>query len=115
MSEGKNNSSGAGVFDAAWCALQHSELIEIKAVRRKLSMHELRTLFQVVVPLVNSASVAASNDKIALLSFALTALANAADDVGVKYFDTDTMSPEVETMQKATENARAAIKRATES
>jgi hypothetical protein len=46
----------AKVFDAAWSALQHSELIEIKTVRRKLSLHELRTFFRVVVPLVSAAA-----------------------------------------------------------
>jgi hypothetical protein len=103
------NTTNPSVFDAAWGALQHSDLVEIKAVRRKLSMHELRTLFQVVVPLVSSAASAASIDKIALLSFSLTALADAADDVGVKFFDTDTMDPLVEKMQAATQNARAAL------
>lgn len=39
----------------------------------------------------------------------LRALADAADVVGVKYFDTDTMDPEVEAMQKATQAARAAL------
>lgn len=44
----------AGVFDAAWDALQHSELIEIRAIRRKLSLHEIRTFFRVVVPPVSA-------------------------------------------------------------
>ncbi|TAJ89696.1 hypothetical protein [Reyranella sp.] len=38
---------------------------------------------------------------------ALERLANAADDVGVSFFDTDTMSAEVSEMQAATERARA--------
>jgi hypothetical protein len=41
---------------------------------------------------------------------ALRKLADAADDVGVKFFDTDTMDPLVEKMQAATEAARRALK-----
>lgn len=41
---------------------------------------------------------------------ALLNLANAADAVGVRFFDTDTMEPEVEAMQTATQAARAALK-----
>ena len=40
---------------------------------------------------------------------ALRRIANAADDVGVQFFDTDTMDPIVSAMQEATEFARAAI------
>lgn len=40
---------------------------------------------------------------------ALLRLANAADHVGVKFFDTDTMEPEVEELQEATMAARAAL------
>lgn len=40
---------------------------------------------------------------------ALLNLANAADGVGVRFFDTDTMEPEVEVMQEATQAARAAL------
>jgi len=40
---------------------------------------------------------------------AALALADAADDVGVKYFDTDTMSPEVEAMKKATLTLRSLL------
>ena len=40
---------------------------------------------------------------------ALRNLANAADDVGVRYFDTDTADPLVAALIKATEDARAAI------
>ncbi len=40
---------------------------------------------------------------------ALERLADAADYVGVYYFDTDAMSPEVEEMQAATQAARAAL------
>jgi len=40
---------------------------------------------------------------------ALEKLANAADDVGVRFFDTDTMEPEVEAMQSATLAARALL------
>lgn len=43
------------------------------------------------------------------LEAALHELANAADNVGVRHFDTDTMSPEVEAMQAATLHARAAL------
>lgn len=41
----------------------------------------------------------------------LLALANAADDVGVGFFDTDDLPPEVDAMQKATLAARAALER----
>jgi hypothetical protein len=37
------------VFDEAWSAIQHSERIEIKTVRRKLSMHELRMFLRLVL------------------------------------------------------------------
>jgi hypothetical protein len=40
---------------------------------------------------------------------ALQTLADAADVVGVRFFDTDTMEPEVEAMQTATQEARAAL------
>lgn len=40
---------------------------------------------------------------------ALDRLANAADAVGVRFFDTDTMEPEVEEMQAATQAARALL------
>lgn len=43
------------------------------------------------------------------LRSALGVLADAADVVGVKYFDTDTMDPEVEDMQTATSGARALL------
>lgn len=43
---------------------------------------------------------------------ALEALANAADDVGVKFFDTDTMDPLVDKMQAATQVVRAVLKSA---
>lgn len=43
---------------------------------------------------------------------ALERLANAADAVGVQFFDTDTMAPEVEEMQAATLAARAALAKA---
>ncbi len=36
-------------------------------------------------------------------------LANAADDVGVRYFDTDTMDEHVERMRDATDSVRAAL------
>lgn len=45
----------------------------------------------------------------AALETALRTLANAADDVGVKFFDTDTMDPVVERMQAATLAARALL------
>lgn len=44
---------------------------------------------------------------------ALQRLANAADDVGVRFFDTDTEEPEVTAMRLATEQARAVIVKAT--
>lgn len=40
---------------------------------------------------------------------ALKNLADAADAVGVRFYDTDTMEPEVEAMQAATKAARAAL------
>lgn len=40
---------------------------------------------------------------------ALQALADAADELGVRYFDTDTMEPEVEAVQKATLAAREVL------
>lgn len=43
---------------------------------------------------------------------ALEGLANAADEVGVNHFDTDTMDADVKAMQTATSEARTAIKRA---
>lgn len=43
---------------------------------------------------------------------ALLNLANAADDVGVRFFDTDDMEPEVEAMQAATQTARKIIAKA---
>ena len=48
-------------------------------------------------------------DGYAKLRDALRALADAADAVGVRYFDADTMDPEVEAMQKAIQAARAAL------
>ena len=47
--------------------------------------------------------------RVGQLEAALLTLADAADVVGVKYFDTDDMSPEVSAMQKATLEARAAL------
>jgi hypothetical protein len=47
----------------------------------------------------------ATAEKIALREVLLR-LCNAADTVGVKYFDTDSMSPEVEELQSATQEAR---------
>lgn len=49
-------------------------------------------------------------DEKAKLRERLEALADACDVIGVKYFDTDTMSPEVEDMQRATQTARALLK-----
>ena len=45
-------------------------------------------------------------DNEAALREALQYLADAADDVGVKFFDTDTMDPLVERLQNATMAAR---------
>jgi hypothetical protein len=42
---------------------------------------------------------------------ALSCLCNAADDVGVRFFDTDTEEPEVTAMRLATESARAVLKK----
>lgn len=41
--------ASADAFDAAWSDLQHSELTEIKTVRRKLSLHDMRTFLQLVL------------------------------------------------------------------
>lgn len=51
-----------------------------------------------------------ARERIRALERDLLELANAADAVGVRFFDTDTMEPEVEAMQKATQAARAALK-----
>lgn len=48
-------------------------------------------------------------DEIERLRIALLTLANACDDVGVKYFDTDTMSPQVAEMNRATVAARSIL------
>lgn len=48
----------------------------------------------------------------AALKAALERLANAADHVGVRFFDTDTMEPEVSEMQQATIAARRALSEA---
>lgn len=45
----RDESASAEVFEAAWSALQHSELTEIKTVRRKLSLHDMRTFLQLVL------------------------------------------------------------------
>lgn len=47
-------------------------------------------------------ALADAKEREAKLREAALALANAADDVGVRFFDTDTMEPEVEAMQAAT-------------
>ncbi|MCA3246077.1 MAG: hypothetical protein ING19_21155 [Azospirillum sp.] len=47
--------------------------------------------------------------EVARLRAAAKALANAADDVGVSHFDTDSLSPEVRSMQSATLALRAAL------
>lgn len=38
-------------------------------------------------------------------------LADACDDVGVRFFDTDTMEPEVQRMQEATEAVREILRK----
>ena len=55
------------------------------------------------------AALAASEAREKELRKKLQNLANAADDVGVRFFDTDTMEPEVEAMQQATIEARAIL------
>ena len=57
------------------------------------------------------AAIAADPGRKALIE-ALDILAGAADDVGVHYFDTDTMDPIVQKMQEATEIARVVLSRA---
>lgn len=48
-------------------------------------------------------------DKLASANAALLMLANACDDVGVRHFDTDTISPQVEAMQACTAVARSVL------
>lgn len=50
-------------------------------------------------------------DEITNLRALLRDLANRCDDVGVKHFDTDSMSVEVSLMQAATKSAREALAR----
>lgn len=52
--------------------------------------------------------------RIAELKARLLDLANAADEVGVNYFDTDTMEIDVENMQRATLAARTALNKSGE-
>lgn len=47
--------------------------------------------------------------RVEALTAALLRLANAADDVGVRFFDTEWLEPEVLEMQNATEVARKAL------
>jgi hypothetical protein len=53
---------------------------------------------------------AASARRIKALEEALGALADAADNVGITFFDSDDMPAEVEAMQAATLDARAQLK-----
>ena len=54
-------------------------------------------------------TITALRQRVAELEAAADRLANAADAVGVQFFDTDTMSPEVEEMQEATLAVRALV------
>ena len=54
-------------------------------------------------------TIARQRGEIVRLRERLSRLADAADRVGIKYFDTDTMCPMVETMQAETSLARAAL------
>ena len=51
----------------------------------------------------------AAEARVATLEAAILALANAADEVGVRLFDTDDMPEEVQRVQSATLNAREAL------
>ncbi|MFA5901034.1 MAG: hypothetical protein WC829_18190 [Hyphomicrobium sp.] len=53
--------------------------------------------------------IARQRREIGRLRERLSRLADAADRVGIKYFDTDTMCPMVETMQTETSRARTAL------
>lgn len=72
----------------------------------------MRSIRQPTMPegVANAALIAAAPD----LVEALTELTNAADDVGVSHFDTDTMDPDVQALQMATQEARAALAKAAE-
>jgi hypothetical protein len=59
------------------------------------------------------ALIAELRRRIKALEEALGALANAADNVGIAFFDSDDMPPEVDAMQSATQAARAVLKEAT--
>lgn len=58
------------------------------------------------------AGQAASAERVKALEEALGALANAADNVGIAFFDSDDMPAETEAMQAATLDARALLKEA---
>jgi hypothetical protein len=57
------------------------------------------------------ATIAALRAESERLRAALLDLANASDTVGITYFDTDDMPPNVVRMQQATTAARAALER----
>ena len=61
------------------------------------------------------AGQAASAERIKALEEALGALANAADNVGIAFFDSDDMPAEAEAMQAATLDARAQLREADQS
>ena len=58
------------------------------------------------------AGQAASAERVKALEEALGALADASDNVGIAFFDSDDMPPEVDAMQAATLAARALLKEA---
>lgn len=64
---------------------------------------------------VYRAGQAASAERIKALEEAMGALANAADNVGIAFFDSDDMPAETEAMQAATLDARALLKEAGQS
>ncbi len=56
-------------------------------------------------------AIEALTDRVEALETALLKLANAADDVGVRFFDSDDLDETVEAMQTATLEARVALER----
>ena len=75
-----------------------------------LALTAQHTAPQQDVLFVLNKTITDANARIAALEAALLKLADAADVVGVEFFDTDTMHGEVSAMQQATEEARALLK-----
>jgi hypothetical protein len=60
-----------------------------------------------------SETLSEKNELLSDMLAALRKLADSADDVGVKFFDTDTLDPLVEALQAATQAARDVIAKVT--